>query len=1004
MPLKTLSTFLFPLSLSSTLHPSIIIGNPLSFPANPLTCTPQPSFSKGNKLKRRLSLSSGADIHGSLRSHCTPIILRKTLELDAPGYVDKDTYELAFIHGHMITAVGGNGGYSGCKQFVSADELREKLSHLRHEKALIVKLVDIVDFNGSFLSRVRDLAGANPIILVVTKVDLLPKGTDFNCVGDWVVEATTKKKLNVLSVPLTSSKSLVGIAGVASEIQKEKKGRDVYILTLNSKKMIGKASLQNGLYILLASSITKISKSFTVLEKVDNVMSWHYRLELSPILSLPTYLSPVTTPIDPPVVPITTSPIPTLNTLLENAHTPIQNIPQTTPIKQLRFYTRKRKHIPEAILQSDACRELDLGLAAEIEEEISKSTSPTLDDFPIAIRKVVRQCTKHPIEKFAGYNSLMPSFQAFTTYLDKEQIPTSIADALKDSKWRRVVEEEICALEKNAIGTVTDLPQEKKETFAPVAKLNTVRVLLSLAVNCDWKLHQLDVKNAFLNGKLEEEVYMKLPPGLKSVEGSNKVCKLNKSLYGLKQSPRAWFERFTKVILKNGYKQSLTDHTLFIKVTSTNKKAILIVYVDDIILTGDDEEEICNLKLLNKEFETKDLGKLRYFPGMEPNDIPMEANLKFNKEDGSLVDKEKFQRLVGKLIYLSLTRPDITFPKTPGHGLMFKKTQDRTVKIFTDFSWAGDLTEKRSTSGYCTFVWGNLTTWRSKKQSVVSRSSTEAEFRALALGICEGILLLKLLKELVTNQEDHFEVLCDNQYAIQIAKNPVQHDRTKHVEIDRHFIADQVNKKTTTLSYIPSEEQVADILTKALPKPNDTPGVHLHHRQAAIVHSEDLPILAPQSRLRGQLFPVLLETCLTFYGPKRLPIHAVPTDEADEFYKKEVGVVLTPPTGKDRAAEWRGLEIVQQLQINFEDAERPASDVAISGLGWITIEPKRKSLGVSESNFAETIKELQFAVHVPKPVEILVRPSIPVSKAGAEWYQYRELTEKEEEISPKWYF
>ncbi|OMO98150.1 hypothetical protein COLO4_14109 [Corchorus olitorius] len=95
----------------------------------------------------------------------------------------------------MITAVGGNGGYPGGKQFVSADELREKLSHLRHEKALIVKLVDIVDFNGSFLSRVRDIAGANPIILVVTKVDLLPKGTDFNCVGDWVVEATTKKKL-----------------------------------------------------------------------------------------------------------------------------------------------------------------------------------------------------------------------------------------------------------------------------------------------------------------------------------------------------------------------------------------------------------------------------------------------------------------------------------------------------------------------------------------------------------------------------------------------------------------------------------------------------------------------------------------------------------------------------------------------------------------------------------------------------------------------------------------
>ena len=628
---------------------------------------------------------------------------------------------------------------------------------------------------------------------------------------------------------------------------------------------------------------------------------------------LPADLSPVNAPIDSPVIPMTNSPTPTLNTLPENTPTPIDSLQKTPPPKQLRVYTRKRRHIPETVLQSDSCRELDLGPAAEMEEEISKST--TLDDFPIAIRKGVRQCTKHPIEKFTGYNSLMPSFQAFTATLDKEQVPTSIAEALKDPKWRRAVEEEICALEKNATWTITDLPQGKKavgckwifavkynsngsiqrykarlvargftqtygidftETFAPVAKLNTIRVLLSLAVNCDWKLHQLDVKNAFLNGKLEEEVYMQLPPGLKSIEGSNKVCKLNKSLYGLKQSPRAWFERFTKVILQNGYKQSLADHTLFIKVTSTNKKAILIVYVDDIILTGDDEEEISNLKkLLNREFETKDLGKLRYFLGMEvarskeglvinqrkyvldllketgflgckPADTPMEANLRFNKEDESLVDREKFQRLVGKLIYLSLTRPDIAFPvnvisqhmtnpteehmaaanrilkylkKTPGHGLMFKKTQDRTVKIFTDSSWAGDLTERRSTSGYCTFVWGNLTTWRSKKQSVVSRSSAEAEFRALALGICEGIWLLKLLKELGTNQEDHFEVLCDNQSAIQIAKNPVQHDRTKHVEIDRHFIADQVNKKTATLSYIPSEGQIADILTKALPKP-----------------------------------------------------------------------------------------------------------------------------------------------------------------------------------------
>lgn len=295
MALKTLSTFLSPLPLPK--HYTLSIFNPVSLniyrKSTPLSCKSTHSHSpsqlplsdtkllssepegtgaasptRGDRFLERQQADEAAKLlikEIKKTKKKTKKVLKvntvtaccygcgaplQTSEVDAPGYVDMDTYELKkkhhqlrtilcgrcrlLSHGHMITAVGGNGGYSGGKQFVSADELREKLSHLRHEKALIVKLVDIVDFNGSFLSRVRDLAGANPIILVVTKVDLLPKGTDFNCVGDWVVEAITKKKLNVLSVHLTSSKSLVGIAGVASEIQKEKKGRDVYILVSKS--------------------------------------------------------------------------------------------------------------------------------------------------------------------------------------------------------------------------------------------------------------------------------------------------------------------------------------------------------------------------------------------------------------------------------------------------------------------------------------------------------------------------------------------------------------------------------------------------------------------------------------------------------------------------------------------------------------------------------------------------------------------------------------------------
>ena len=138
-----------------------------------------------------------------------------------------------------------------------------------------------------------------------------------------------------------------------------------------------------------------------------------------------------------------------------------------------------------------------------------------------------------------------------------------------------------------------------QETFAPVAKMNAVRILLSLAVNFDWELQQYDVKNAFLHGELEEEIYMSIPPGFVggfSGSDGNKVCWLKKALYGLKQSPCAWFGRFAKVMIANGYKQSQVDHTLFIKHSISRGVTTLIVYVDDIIVTGNDEKEKNTLK------------------------------------------------------------------------------------------------------------------------------------------------------------------------------------------------------------------------------------------------------------------------------------------------------------------------------------------------------------------------------------------------------------------------
>ncbi|KAK4277183.1 hypothetical protein QN277_015217 [Acacia crassicarpa] len=415
--------------------------------------------------------------------------------------------------------------------------------------------------------------------------------------------------------------------------------------------------------------------------------------------------------------------------------------------------------------------------------------------------------------------------------------------------------------------------EDYTETFAPVAKLNTIRILLSIAVNLDWDLHQLDVKNAFLNGDLKEEVYMKLPPGFPGKK-ANQVCKLKRSLYGLKQSPRAWFDRFTRVLKRHGYTQGQSDHTLFVK-HHKGKMAVLAVYVDDIILTGDDEVEINQIKAaLAREFQIKDLGEMKYFLGMEvarskkgiyisqrkyvldllketgmtgcrPSDTPIQVKKVDEEIDlGKAVDIGNYQRMVGKLIYLSHTRPDIAFavsvvsqhshaPKqkhlnevyrilrylkgSPGRGLLFKKTDKRNVELFTDADWAGDQDDRKSTSGYCTYVWGNLVTWRSKKQSVVARSSAEAEYRAVALGICEGIWIKRVLEDLRKCINLPIKVYCDNMAAINIAHNPVQHDRTKHVEIDRHFIREKVDEGIIDLRYIPSKEQNADILTKGLP-------------------------------------------------------------------------------------------------------------------------------------------------------------------------------------------
>ena len=334
---------------------------------------------------------------------------------------------------------------------------------------------------------------------------------------------------------------------------------------------------------------------------------------------------------------------------------------------------------------------------------------------------------------------------------------------------------------------------------------------------------------------------------------------------------------FTQFVKRQDYKQSQSDHTLFIKHSNDGKMSILIVYVDDIILTGNDLKEMEKLKMkLATEFEVKDLGEMRYFLGMEiarskegiavsqrkyildllqdtgmsackPADTPIDPNLKLgNIKEGVPVNTQQYQRLVGRLIYLSHTRPDIAFAVSmisqfmhcpfeehleaanrilrylkscPGKGLLFRKGGKKEVEAFTDADYAGSDVDRRSTSGYCTYVWGNLVTWRSKKQGVVARSSAEAEYRSMANGVCELLWIRRVLEELKMEIDLPMKLFCDNKAAISIAHNPVQHDRTKHVEVDRHFIKENLDAGIICIPFVGTADQTADILTKGLFRP-----------------------------------------------------------------------------------------------------------------------------------------------------------------------------------------
>lgn len=419
------------------------------------------------------------------------------------------------------------------------------------------------------------------------------------------------------------------------------------------------------------------------------------------------------------------------------------------------------------------------------------------------------------------------------------------------------------------------------DTFSPVIKPTTIRIVLGLAVNNSWPIRQIDVNTAFLQGHLKEEVFISQPPGFVDRDNPTKVCRLRKALYGLKQAPRAWYSELHKFLVATGFYNSLSDTSLFI-LKQGKEFVYLLVYVDDILITGTSPQLVQRvIDTLARKFSIKDMGNLSYFLGIEavrtkdglhlmqrkyvtdlltktnmlhskPVSTPMASSPKLTLKSGSpLSDPREYRQVVGSLQYLSLTRPDISYAVnrlsqfmhspttchwlavkrllrylsgTLSHGIYLRKQSQAPLHAFSDADWAGDSDDYVSTNGYIVYLGSHPISWTSRKQKGVARSSTEAEYRAVAHTSAELRWICSLLTELGVTLTSPPTVYCDNIGATYLCQNPVFHSRMKHIAIDYHFVRGQIQNGMLRVTHVSTHDQLADGLTKPLAR---TPFQHL---------------------------------------------------------------------------------------------------------------------------------------------------------------------------------
>ncbi|GJY79338.1 retrovirus-related pol polyprotein from transposon TNT 1-94 [Tanacetum coccineum] len=422
--------------------------------------------------------------------------------------------------------------------------------------------------------------------------------------------------------------------------------------------------------------------------------------------------------------------------------------------------------------------------------------------------------------------------------------PKTIKEVMADSAWIENKKDEDQTVIHNkerliAKGYAQEEGIDFDKSFAPVARLEAVRIFVAYAAHKSFPIYQMDVKTAFLNGPLKKEVYVAQPDGFVDPDHPDKFYQLRKALYELKQAPRAWYDELLNFLMSKGFTKGTIDPTLF---TIKYREDILLVqiYIDDIIFGSTNPKFSKRFeKLMHNRFEMSVMGEMKFFLGLQIHQSPrgifinqakyaLEILKKHGKEkydcigtpmatkpkldadlSGKLVDQTDYHSKIGSLMYLTSSRPDIVqaYPKDSG----FELTD------FLDADHAGCIDTRKSTSGGIQFLGDKLVSWMSKKQDCTTMSSVEAEYVALSASCAQVIWMRTQLKDYGFNY-NKIPLYCDSQSAIAISCNPVQHFRTKHIHTRYYFIKEQVENDIIELYFVRTENQLANMFTKALPE------------------------------------------------------------------------------------------------------------------------------------------------------------------------------------------